>query len=366
MTPFKILIVDDSPQDIKLVMECLKEKYIISAATTGEKAIAIASKLQPDLILMDISMPIMNGYDTCKVILKERKTNIIFLSANDSTEEILRGYDAGGLDYIIKPFHPDILHSKIEFALQRTEKKQPFSGEKKQQSTDEICRLIVDFNRKCLRITDTQRFANMFIAQCESIHLDCCVQIHSASGTFEASSSGLVSKLEAEILTRILQKDGNFFAHEQGLFFTYENIAILVKNLSLTNANEDIKKLLTIFIENANTMLQNLDYIHALTQPANPLPHANLLTLKDRFSTIFEQINLQKNYKKESVKIVDEVLANMESSFVDMGLAYNQEQALLSMLNMGIDKSIKHYEQGIRLDDDLESTLKDIATALNS
>jgi DNA-binding response OmpR family regulator len=365
MTPFKILIVDDAPQDIKLVMECLKDKYTITAATTGEKAIDIASKTQPDLILMDISMPIMNGYDTCKAILKERKTNIIFLSANDTTEEILRGYAAGGIDYIIKPFHPDILHSKIEFALQRTEKKQPISVEKGHQSSDEIYRLMLDFNKKCLHITDAQHFANTLIAQCESIYLDCCVQLHAASGTFEASSSGLVSKLEAEILTRMLQEEGNFFAHEQGLFFTHENIAMLVKNLPLTEANETLKKSLFHFIENANTMLLNLDHIHALAQQDNLQPKSNLRALKDRLSTIFEQVDLQKIYKKESVKIVDEVLADMESSFVDMGLTYNQEQALLSMLHIGIDKSIKHYEHGAQLDENLESTLKDIAATLS-
>lgn len=364
MTPFKILIVDDAPQDIKLVMECLKDKYTITAATTGEKAIDIASKTQPDLILMDISMPIMNGYDTCKAILKERKTNIIFLSANDSTEEILRGYAAGGIDYIIKPFHPDILHSKIEFALQRTEKKQPISGEKNHHSTEEIYRLMLDFNKKCLHINDAQHFANAFIAQCESIYLDCCVQLHAASGTFEASSSGLVSKLEAEILTRILQEEGNFFAHEQGLFFTHENIAMLVKNLPLAEATDTIKKSLFHFIENANTMLLNLDHIDALTQQHKHQPQSNLLGLKERINAICEQISLQKNYKKDSVKIVDDVLANMESSFVDMGLTYNQEQALLSMLHAGIDKSIKHLEYGTQLDEHLEAALKDIAATL--
>jgi DNA-binding response OmpR family regulator len=364
MTHFKILIVDDAPQDIKLVMECLKDKYMITAATTGEKAIDIASKTQPDLILMDISMPIMNGYDTCKAILKERKTNIIFLSANDSTEEILRGYAAGGIDYIIKPFHPDILHSKIEFALQRTEKTQNFSGEKSHQSSDDIYRLMLNFNKKCLHIADAQHFANTLIAQCESIYLDCCVQLHAASGTFEASSSGLVSKLEAEILTRMLQEEGNFFAHEQGLFFTHENIAMLVKNLPLTEVNETIKKSLFHFIENANTMLLHLDHIHALAQQGIHQPQPNLLALKDRLSTTFEQVDLQKNYKKESVKIVDEVLADMESSFVDMGLTYNQEQALLSMLHLGIDRSIKHYEHGAQLDENLEATLRDIAATL--
>ncbi len=365
MTPFKILIVDDAPQDIKLVMECLKEKYTITAATTGEKAIELAAKTKPDLILMDISMPIINGYDTCKAILKERQTNIIFLSANNSTEEILRGYAAGGIDYIIKPFHPDILHSKIEFALQRTEKKLAISGEKNHTSIDDIYRLMLDFNKKCLHITDTQHFANTLIAQCESIHLDCCVQLHAASGTFEASSSGLVNRLEAEILTRILQEEGNFFAHEQGLFFTHENIAMLVKNLAPTNATEDLKKSLSHFIENANTMLLNLDHIHSLSQQDNHQPQSNLPGLKDRFGRIFEHVDLQKKYKKESVQIVDDVLADMESSFVDMGLTYNQEQALLSMLYQGIDKSIKHLELGAQLDEHLEATLKDIAATLS-
>lgn len=361
MTPFKILIVDDAPQDIKLVMECLKDKYIINAATTGEKAIEIAGKSLPDLVLMDVSMPIMNGYDTCKAILRERKTNIIFLSANDSTEEILRGYAAGAIDYIVKPFHPDILHSKIEFALRRTEKKQAFSSEN-HHTRDEIYRLLLEFNKKCLNISSPQDFANTLITQCESVHLDCCVQIHSDTGIFESSSTGLVSKLEAEVLTRILQEEGNFFAHEQGLFFTHDNVALLVKNLSADKASDDIKTSLGALVENANTMLLNLDKIHAAAQgekagTANPALRAQLESAVELFS-------LQKLYKKEGVKIVDEALASMESTFVDMGLTYNQEQTLISILNAGIDRSIKHYEHGTQLDEQFESTLKEITTAV--
>jgi hypothetical protein len=126
--------------------------------------------------------------------------------------------------------------------------------------------------------------------------------------------------------------------------------------------NEDLKKSLSHLIENANTMLLNLDHIHALA-------HADKkqsLAAHEKFSALFEIITLQKNYKKESVKIVDDVLANMEASFVDMELTYNQEQALLSTLNMGIDKSIKHYENGTQLDEHMESTLKEIAVTLNA
>lgn len=249
--------------------------------------------------------------------------------------------------------------------LQRTEKTHALPEEKSNQSTDEIYRLILDFNKKCLQLTDPQHLANILIAQCESIHLDCCVQIHSASGTFEASSSGVVSRLETEILTRILQEEGSFFAHEQGLFFTHENIAMLVKNLSPTNVNDDLKKSLLYFIENANTMLLHQDHIHSLTQQGINQTPSGIDAFKEKISTLFEQIDLQKNYKKESVKIVDDVLVHMESSFVDMGLTYNQEQTLLSILHVGIDRSIKHFEQGALLDEHLESTLKDMATTLS-
>lgn len=357
MTPYKILIVDDAPQDIKLVMECLKDKYTLTAATSGEKAIELAAKVQPDLVLMDASMPTMNGYDACKAIIKACKTNIIFLSANDSTEEILRGYAAGAIDYIVKPFHPDILHSKIEFALQRTEKRNAFVNENN-QTRAEIYRSIVEFNKRCLEIVHPQDFANVLITQCENVYLDCCVQIHSETGIYEASSSGMVSKLEAEVLTRILQEEGNFFAHEQGLFFTYDNVALLVKNLSHDKTTDEMKKSLAALVENANTMLLNLDKIHALThrEPAS----SQGAVLKNYVEKIARTISAQKHYKKESVKIVDDVMLGMESSFVDMGLTFNQEQTLLEILNTGLEKSIKHYEQGIQLDEQLEAALKDI------
>lgn len=362
MDAFKILIVDDVPQDIKLVIECLKDKYQITAATTGEKAIEIASKTMPDLVLMDVSMPILNGYDTCKAILRERKTNIIFLSANDTTEEILKGYAAGGIDYIIKPFHPDILHSKIEFALRKTERKQQAAKEDHHPTPEDIFRLTVDFNKKCLAIKDMQEFANSLITLCESNYLDCCVQIHSAVGIFESSSSGAVSKLEAEVLTRMLQEEGHFFTHEQGLFFTHENVALLVKNISPQNATETLKKSLANLVENTNIMLLNLDKLLAPNNDQSS--HFNKSDVN--FSGIFQQCEAQKNYKKDGVKIVDDVLATMESSFVDMGLTHNQEQTLLSILNAGIDKSLMHFEQGVLLDDQLENSLKELETKLKS
>ena len=113
-TNYTVLIVDDSPTDLQMVLNVVKEKFKVVAATSGTQALQIIDKAKPDLVLLDVSMPEMDGYQTCQQIKQRLDIPVIFLSANDSTEEILKGYDVGGSDYIVKPFEPDVLFNKIK------------------------------------------------------------------------------------------------------------------------------------------------------------------------------------------------------------------------------------------------------------
>jgi DNA-binding response OmpR family regulator len=315
---------------------------------------------------MDVSMPIMDGFETCKNILKIYDTNIIFISANDNTTEIMRSYEAGGIDYIIKPFNPAELLTKIEFALESLDKVTPPTPALVQEPvTLDVVRALLDFNRECLNISDLHSLAKLIIHNTENLSLSCCVQLHSNVGIFEASSSGSVTKLESEVLTRILQEEGRIFSNGSRLFITFDNVALLIKNVSETaNGDDTMKNTLASLIENANSMLLNLDRIHALKQNNNQHAQASLSDIKSHLEVIQEQLQHQKQFKKDSVKIVDEVLETMESSFVDLGLTYNQEQALLTILHAGIDKSLKHLEQGHSLDEHLDELINDVNTLL--
>ncbi len=120
-----VLIVDDSANDIHLLMENLKQDYAVLAATSGKKALEIVSNNpKPDVILMDVVMPDMDGYETCRRLKQNpetRNTQVIFVSANDCVEERLLGYKAGGWDYLIKPVQPDELLQKIKLAIKNLE-----------------------------------------------------------------------------------------------------------------------------------------------------------------------------------------------------------------------------------------------------
>ena len=113
----KILIVDDMPNNLSLVTHLLKPFYEVLLANDGQKAITVAHDHHPDLILLDIMMPGMNGYDAC-ARLKESKTTedipVIFLTAKASGDDIQKAYEVGGVDYIIKPVNPKELLARVK------------------------------------------------------------------------------------------------------------------------------------------------------------------------------------------------------------------------------------------------------------
>lgn len=115
-----ILLVDDVKENIDILMELL-QSYDLIPALDAQNAIDIAMQEDEiDLILLDIMMPDMDGYQVCKILKENPKTThipIIFLSAKDKLEDINRGFEAGGVDYITKPFYPDELLSRVNTHL---------------------------------------------------------------------------------------------------------------------------------------------------------------------------------------------------------------------------------------------------------
>jgi DNA-binding response OmpR family regulator len=119
----KILIAEDEPDIRDLISLTLQfGGYEVVSAKDGIEAVSAAQNDQFDLILMDVRMPRMTGYEACRVLRSDAATRgipIIFLSAKGQETEVQAGLDAGADDYILKPFAPDILTEKIKEVLQR-------------------------------------------------------------------------------------------------------------------------------------------------------------------------------------------------------------------------------------------------------
>ncbi|MBF0549772.1 MAG: PleD family two-component system response regulator [Deltaproteobacteria bacterium] len=117
----KILIVDDEPADVRVIYELLRNDYEVFFAVTGEKALAMAESEQIDLILLDIMMPGMDGYEICRRLKGAHRTKdipVIFITAKITEKDEVRGFDLGAVDYITKPISPTIVRARVKSHIQ--------------------------------------------------------------------------------------------------------------------------------------------------------------------------------------------------------------------------------------------------------
>jgi DNA-binding response OmpR family regulator len=118
----KILIVDDEPLYLRLLEESLKlEKYGVLKAENGQEAIDVVSAQNPDLVVMDVMMPDMDGFTACKSIREFSNVPIIMLTSKAAERDRVTGLDLGADDYIVKPFSGEEFLARVRAALRRAE-----------------------------------------------------------------------------------------------------------------------------------------------------------------------------------------------------------------------------------------------------
>ncbi len=118
----KVLIVDDKPENIQVLMQVLEESYAIVAATNGEKALELAHKEpMPDIILLDVSMPGMDGFEVCQALKSDPTTEhipVVFITARDEIANESKGLSLGAVDYITKPIVPFLVKVRVNNHLE--------------------------------------------------------------------------------------------------------------------------------------------------------------------------------------------------------------------------------------------------------
>ena len=142
MAAKKILVVDDEKKIVEIVKAYLeKEGYKVIAAYDGQTAIDIADKQNPDLIVLDLMLPELSGWDVCRILRTKSTVPIIMLTARDDDTDKIIGLELGADDYVTKPFNPKELVSRVRAVLRRVE------GTLIPKKRIEIAGLVIDLDR---------------------------------------------------------------------------------------------------------------------------------------------------------------------------------------------------------------------------
>jgi pilus assembly protein CpaE len=120
----RIVAVDDNEINLKVVSTTLEQAgYEVTTVTNGAEALPLISKLIPDVVILDISMPIMDGYEVCSKIRENKKTShipVMMLTAHNALDDKIKGFDAGADDYLTKPFQPAELQARVAVLMRRS------------------------------------------------------------------------------------------------------------------------------------------------------------------------------------------------------------------------------------------------------
>jgi len=326
----KIFCVHDVPANLKLLKMSLS-KYDCLLFESGEACLEHLEAEKPDMILLDVMMPGLDGIETCKQIRKCCKDTflpVIFVSAKDSIDDRLKGYAAGGDDYICKPFDQAELHAKVQ-ALLKVKAEMDETLMKAMDSETLLHDIqetsnVVNFLQNVLPLRHIDSVANLTLETLKAMGLSCGIQIRFENQTQQYFSE-VNNPLENSIFDFIKSK-GRIVGFGEKLAINYPNISLIVRNIPKDDANlvGRLRDHLALILKGADAK------INALEKEAETLQKYSMLTdfmseLKDILSKLDDSYQ---KHKKFSETILAKLADDLEDAFMHMGLTELQELEL--------------------------------------
>jgi len=368
-----ILIVDDVAENIDILASHLKADYNISAARNGEMALKISqSDNPPDLILLDIMMPEMNGYEVCKQLKADFQTEaipVVFVSAADSTEERLKGYDAGGVDYFVKPFNTEELKKKIKLLLSHESEIKKLATNVNEAMKVAMVAMtsagelgnVLEFLSKSFSCHSITELAEEILSSLESNNLHCAVQIRGKNDQVNLASSGLANPLEIAVIDKLKDIKRIYdFGHRTVI--NYPHVSLLIKNMPVDDADlyGRIKDNIAILVEGAEERVKSIAVEDEVRAKQKSLKNIVMLTEQ----ALNEIDTRNKEHKLSSTRIMEDMLQNIEEAFMRLGLTEEQEVEMVAMVNKNIQEALALYEEGLGVDEHLSAVMEQLQASI--
>jgi putative two-component system response regulator len=290
----RILVVDDAKTNIDILLEALHEEYRISVAMDGAKAIKLAHKNKPDLILLDIMMPDMDGYEVARILQSDPETAdipIIFLTAMDDVSNKTRGFDSGAVDYITKPFEMAEVkvRAKTHLDLKLARETLKTQNEKLEQLVQERTREIIIRLAMAAEYRDTDtgmhimriRDFTSIVAQRAGVPADEAARMGLASTMHDVGKIGIPDS--------ILLKPARLTASEWKIMKTHCEIGAKI----LTNSHTGLLETARVIALNHHERWDGSGYPHGLKGEDIPLG-GRICCLAD----VFDALTSKRPYKE--------------------------------------------------------------------
>lgn len=358
----RILNVDDDNMMREMAVDILGGAFRVLTANSGEECLNLLREGPVDLILLDVEMPPgIDGYETCRRIRKDDALiaiPVIFLSGHDRIEDRLKGYEAGGDDYVIKPFDPVELESKIRTLLrlhaERKQQKEMANHASKAAMTamtslGEMGALIETMKRFSA-CTTLGTLADACLEGLGAYGLHGAIQIRPNAEPLTRDENGTASPLLASVIGHMTGMD-RITSFKSRMSITYDHVSVLVNDMPLDDPDRcgRLRDHLAMLAEAAEVRIRSIMLADALDTAVEKLTITlSAIDAAQRQSRM--EINLGLN-------ALDETLAK---TYVHLGLTTSQEDLLTGIVREAIDKMLESESASIGIQDKLSTLVREL------
>ncbi len=362
-TGLRLFVVDDDPVLTEIFMATLEDDFQLETFASAEACLARLGEQKPDIFLLDVSLPGIDGCQLCRQLKDDWDTQdipVLFVSGSDDIEARLLCYDAGGEDFISKPFDPNELLRKLRIAAQLINGRRQLheqAGYAQRTAMSAMVSMgelgvVLQFLSKSFACESAEELAAAMLDSMRQYDLQAAVQVRLGDEVLSLSENGRDLPLETSVLNHVSQA-GRIFQFKSRCVFNYGRVTLMVNNMPLDDADRcgRIRDNGALLAEGADARLKAIEAELAAQRRRNGIEAA----LPRVYGTLEA---VQGNYRRncyELTQVMVEFQEALMKSYVHLGLTENQEEQMTAMANDFMQRMVGTQDESLVIVGQLEA-----------
>jgi len=367
-----ILVVDDDDFMQEMFAEALSNNYRVIPTENGADSLMLAQNERPDVIILDVEMPGMDGYETCRRLKKldaMADVPVIFVSAHDKIEDRLKGYEAGGEDYITKPFDPQELETKVAQLLKAVSERATLKQMANYATSTAMTAMtsmsemgaLLDTLKMFNACNDCKALSEAALQGLALYGLRGAIQIRTPEETLTRNNQGAASPLEVSIINHMAKME-RITQFQSKLCITYPSVSLLVHDMPLEDAERcgRLRDHLAMLVDGADVRIQGIKAVNESRQRGEAIER----TVGSITKTL-KEIDSAQRKSLVGARIAFSVLIDrVEKALISVALTESQEKFLSAIVRDGIEEIINTQSSEIDIQDKLTTIINELKSLL--
>lgn len=370
----KILVVDDDSFMQEMFAEALGKNYDIIPAESAADALMLVQNERPSLILLDVEMPGMDGYEACRRFKELDATSgvpVIFVSAHDQIEERLKGYEAGGEDYVVKPFIPQELEAKVAQLLKAKAERASLKEMANYATTTAMTAMTSMSEMGALLETlkhfnscyDYKSLADSMLAGLALYGLQGAARIRLADGELTRTNQGDATPLEISVINHMAGMD-RITQFKARMSITYPHAALLVNDMPVDDPERcgRLRDYLAMLVEGADVRTQGIMDSLESQRRGEAIEQAVV-----RVTAALNEIDATQRHNRAEMRMAFSALTDeVEKALLRVAMTREQEEYLSGIISSGIENILNVQSAETDLQNKLSTIIKELKEMLNA